>query len=122
VFAAIERHKPEAEQLRVQEIGEFGVQKKEHVTHSAFSRPRPCNIKIARPDDPPILIRDSAQAHAKGLKTKPGALGAVVESVMVVAMKGLAHAHGTGQLVKGCEAVRVCAGCFMGDKDVCAQF
>lgn len=84
--------------------------------------PRPRVIQLAGADDLPVLIRDPAQAHAKSFETKPGLLGAVVKPVMVVAVKGCVYAQTAGQLVNGNKTVGMCAGRFMGDKHVGAQF
>jgi hypothetical protein len=46
---------------------------------------RPCGIAVAQPDDLPILIRNSAQAHAKSVEPKLVQLGAVIKLIMVIA-------------------------------------
>lgn len=64
-----------------------------------------------------MLGGDAAQAHAKGVKTKPHALGTVVKPVMVVAVKAGAHAQAAGQLVDGSKPMRVRAGSLVRDQN-----
>lgn len=70
---------------------------------------RPCSIAFTGSNDPPSLVRDSAQAHPKRVKTKLDALGAVVKAVVVMPVKTGAHAQAAGQIVNGTKSMWVSA-------------
>lgn len=65
-----------------------------------------------------VLVNDAAKAHAKGAEPKPGAVGAVVKLIVVVAVESACHAQGAGQFINGGKAMRVRATRFVGDENV----
>ena len=48
----------------------------------------PFAIHFTRTYDPPVLVGDPAQDHAKGVETKTCALGTLVKPVVMVAGRG----------------------------------
>lgn len=76
---------------------------------------RPRLVKVAWPNHAAVGVADTAEPHPEGIELKPLAMAAVVQPIMMMAVKCLAHAKAAGQFVDGIKAMRVRAGGLMRD-------
>ena len=72
----------------------------------------PCSriVKLPRLNAATIHVGHPAKPHAKGRKPQPHPIAVVVQAVMVVPMKRLAHTQAARQFINGLKAMRVGAG------------
>ena len=75
-------------------------------------------VEITWADDIPVLVRDPAKANAMCVMAQPSKVAAVVQVVVLVAMKRTYNLQRPCQPINGRESMVVAARCLMGNKNI----